>query len=346
MEKSKNIQNILSKRRIYFAVFICFAIVGFIYWKEYNAGGDKLESLNWSKKAFGYLFLGLVMMFFRDFAYMIRIRLLTDKKLNWRQSFNVILLWEFASAISPGVVGGSAVALFILEKEKIPIGKSTALVIITLIFDNLFYVILIPAVFLFIDINSLFPANLTSIANNGMNLFWMGYSVIFSLTIVLFLSVFYSPRIIEIIVEFIYRLPVLRKRKGKVDQFSQDIRKASDNLKGKSALFWLQLFGITLWSWFARFLVINCVLFAFIELHLFDHIVILGRQLVMWLVMLVTPTPGGSGMAEFAFSELFSDYVGGASLSAVGLALIWRTLSYYPYLLIGPLILPKWLKKN
>ena len=71
---------------------------------------------------------------------MFRIRLLTDNKIKWRNSFDVIMLWEFASALTPSVVGGSAVALFIVNKEIKNIGKATAIVMITALLDELFYI--------------------------------------------------------------------------------------------------------------------------------------------------------------------------------------------------------------
>lgn len=346
MEKEDEIKAVLSQRRIYAAIFICVLITAFIYYREFTNNTGNINAITWTWRAIFYLFIALVMMAFRDLAYMVRVRILTGKQLNWKQSFTVIMLWEFASAISPGVVGGSAVALFILQREKIPIGKSTALVIITLILDNLFYLLFIPAVFLFIDLNSLFPANLDWIANEGMTLFWLGYGLILAITIILALSVFYSPKIIHFFVRLLFKLPFLKKRKAKAEEFSRDIETASKELKHKKAPFWLQLFGATVWSWISRFLVVNFVLFAFIELQLIDHFMILARQLVMWLLMLITPTPGGGGMAEFAFSELFTDYILTVGISGASLALIWRTLSYYPYLAIGSILLPRWLRKR
>jgi uncharacterized protein (TIRG00374 family) len=61
--------------------------------------------------------------------------------------------------------------------------------------------------------------------------------------------------------------------------------------------------------------------------------------------MRISPTPGGSGVAEYAFGELMSDFSHSALLLA-GLALLWRLISYFPYLFIGALLLPKWLKKK
>lgn len=63
----------------------------------------------------------------------------------------------------------------------------------------------------------------------------------------------------------------------------------------------------------------------------------------MFVMMIISPTPGSSGVAEFIFSELLQD------LTPVGLgialAALWRLISYYPYLLIGVLVLPRWLRR-
>src|SRR5690606_7897917 len=111
---------------------------------------DILKSIDWTVQSFFWLLAAFAMMGVRDFGYMLRIRTLTDKQLSWKQSFYVIMIWEFASALTPGVVGGSAVAMFILNKEKISMGRSTAIVVITALMDNLFFILIVPLLLLFI----------------------------------------------------------------------------------------------------------------------------------------------------------------------------------------------------
>ncbi|MBK9637147.1 MAG: hypothetical protein IPO63_04785 [Bacteroidetes bacterium] len=49
---------------------------------------------------------------------MIRIRVLTDQYLDWKRAFIVIMLWEFSSGISLGMIGGGFIfAIFILNRE-------------------------------------------------------------------------------------------------------------------------------------------------------------------------------------------------------------------------------------
>lgn len=346
MKKPKNNANrLFSKRRIYLAILFCLIITGILFWAE-TRNTNLSYQITWTYRTFLFLGLGFVMMVFRDLAYIIRIRILTKKKLSWKQSFNTIMLWEFASALSPGVVGGSAAAIFILQRENIKLGKATTFVICTAILDNLFYIILIPCTLFFIPTESLFPENSDWLKAGGRAAFWIGYSSIVFVNLLLISSVFIQPKIIAFVVRLIYRLPFLRQKRQKGEQLIKDVKKASKLLKKESLLYWIRLFSVTVWSWISRFAVINCVLFAFLSLNWFDNLVILVRQLMMWVVMLITPTPGGSGMAEFLFTEIYADYVFTIGISGALLAIIWRIISYYPYLIIGSIILPKWLART
>ena len=114
----------------------------------------------------------------------------------------------------------------------------------------------------------------------------------------------------------------------------------SEALKGKKKDFWVKAFAATFFSWTARYWVVNFMLLAFLEVN--DHFLIYGRQLVMWVIMLISPTPGGSGVAELAFSGFLGEFTLGLG---VMFALLWRLISYYPYLFIGSIVLPNWLKR-
>lgn len=345
MSTHPDVSGLLSYRRIFLVLLICFALSAFLFYNEYSKSAVDWTLISVTPASILYLLLACLMMVFRDLAYMFRIGMLTDGLLGWKQRFNVILLWEFASAVTPGVVGGAAVAMFILEREKIPLGKSTALVIITAMLDNFFYLLLLPVLFLFISTEALFPAGLEAIRNGGLTIFWIGYGILAAVNLLLLSSIFIYPRLFGQLATFIYRLPILKKRMHKAEKFAHDIEVASRELQGKSPLFWIKLMLVTIWSWTSRYLVINFILLAFIEIGLLDHAIILGRQLVMWLVMLVTPTPGGSGMAEYLFGELLQDFIRNGAL-ALSLAFLWRLISYYPYLLIGSILLPRWLRKK
>ena len=305
---------------------------------------DVLSEINWSSSTFFWLFIAILCMVGRDFFYMWRIRLLTNQQLSWKKSFSVIMLWEFASALSPGVVGGAAVAMFILNKEKIALGRSTAIVIISTMMDNLFYVMMIPITFIFIKHVDLFPTHFSGSGAIEV-VFWTGYSLITVAAILLFLAIFVWPQLSKKLLGVLFSLPFLKRWKVAAVQTGTDIITTSLEMRKESILNWVKVYLVTCGSWISRYLVINSILQAFLNLSLYDHALILGKQFVLWLFMLVSPTPGASGVAEYAFGELLISFSGSALLLA-GMAVIWRLISYFPYLFIGAWILPRFLGKK
>jgi hypothetical protein len=309
-----------------------------------EALADTLTEANWTSQSILWIIVAVLFMIGRDLFYIIRIRLLTHKELGWKSGFYVIMLWELASALSPGVVGGAAVAMFILNREKIALGRSTAIVIVTAMLDNLFYVLMIPLVFLFIDQQDLFPRSTGSdLAVKWV--FWIGFSAILSVCLFLFASIFLAPKLASGFLSIVFRLPILKRWRENALQTGKDIEIASAEMSKEPFIYWLKVFGATCGSWISRYLVINTIFQAFLQLGFIDHIMILGKQLVLWLFMLVSPTPGGSGVAEYAFGELLSDFSSSALL-LTALAVLWRLISYFPYLFIGAVLLPRWIQKT
>ncbi len=303
-----------------------------------------IQSIDWTENTFFWLCMAVLMMVGRDFFYMLRIRILTKNKLSWYRSMITILLWEFASALSPGVVGGVAVAMFILNKEKIEIGRATAIVVITAFLDNLFYILLLLILLIFLQYDLLFPTK--SVVEPSLYvLFWTGYSIILLICLLIFTALFFRPRIVVKLVEIIFSLPFIKKWKSNALKTASSIELAANELKHERKGFWLKSFLATCGSWLSRYFVVNCIIAAFLPILITKHIFILAKQLVMWLFLLVSPTPGASGIAEYAFSELLVDLSSSALLLAA-LAIIWRLISYFPYLFIGVMILPKWMKKH
>ena len=302
-----------------------------------------IQSIDWTENTFFWLSMAVLMMVGRDFFYMLRIRILTKNQLSWYRSMITILLWEFASALSPGVVGGAAVAMFILNKEKIEIGRATAIVVITAFLDNLFYILLLPILLIFLQYDLLFQTK--SVGESSLYvLFWTGYSIMLLICLLIFIALFFQPRIVVKLVELLFSLPFIKKWKSNALKTASSIELAANELKHERKGFWIKSFLATCGSWLSRYFVVNCIIAAFLPISITKHIFILAKQLVMWLFLLVSPTPGASGIAEYAFSELLVDLSSSALLLAA-LAIIWRLISYFPYLFIGVMILPKWIKK-
>jgi len=307
---------------------------------------DVLSEINWTWASTAWIGVALLMMLLRDVAYMYRIRLLTDGVIKWRDSFNVIMLWEFASAVSPSLVGGTAVALFIINREGVNTGKSAAIVLTTALLDELFYVLTVPVVLLTVSTATLFPISLEKeffgLTLGTVGIFVFAYVVLAVYSALLIWGVFINPRGLKWLVIKLASMPFLRRWRHDAVQMGDEIIAASREFRGRGIVFWLKAYGATVLSWTGRFWVVNFIILAFTPVG--SHMLLYARQLVMFAILLLSPTPGGSGIAEFAFSGFFHDMI--PIGLAASLALIWRLISYYPYLFIGTIVLPRWLKRR
>ncbi|MDD4575382.1 MAG: lysylphosphatidylglycerol synthase transmembrane domain-containing protein [Bacteroidales bacterium] len=336
------IQSFFSAKRIIIPILIGLSVALFFVLKDFDV--QVFKAINFNFSFWTWIFLALVFVAIRDIAYMVRLRMLTDKKLNWLQSFQVIMLWEFASSLTPSVVGGSAIAMFIINQENISLGRSTAIVMITAIFDELFYIVSVPFFLLMAGFSNVFVKGSLSFIGMQMNvglLFLIGYFFIVLLVLILSYGVFFRPYQMRYILVSIFSIGFLKRWKFKATRTGNEIIIASREYKDKTFFYWLKLFGITFASWTSRFLVVNSIIAA-VSMNT-DHILVFARQLVMWVILLISPTPGGTGIAEFFFPVFLKEFI--PSGLAPALALLWRVFSYYPYIFIGIIVLPIWFRR-
>ncbi len=347
--QQRRILNLFALHRIIIPVIIGLAVIVFMIFNDIR--DHELGFMRIGLQSIAFFIVAILLVALRDLAYMYRIRLLTGNELSWKKSFQVIFLWEFASSVTPSVVGGSAIAVFILIKEKLGAGKSTAIVMVTALLDEMFYIIMVPVVFLFAGIEKLSVVGSTftflGVVFGPMGIFLVGYLFISILTILLSYGLFINPSAVKWLLVKITSITFFKRfRKGATETGDQIIL-SSQELKGKSLIFWLKAFGATFLSWTARFWVVNCLIMGFTGLISFpENLLIYARQLMMWVIMLVSPTPGGSGIAEYFFPVFLREFIAGQAgdLTTI-VAFAWRFLTYYPYLIVGALILPFWLRR-
>ncbi|MEJ2003627.1 MAG: lysylphosphatidylglycerol synthase transmembrane domain-containing protein, partial [Cyclobacteriaceae bacterium] len=259
-------------------------------------------------------------MLIKEGALIYRIRTLTNQELSWVSSIYVIILWEFASAVTPSVVGGTAVAVFILLKEKISLGKSLAYVMLTAILDNMFFVIAAPIALIFLG-EDIFPTATTG----SRVIFITSYSLIAIYTTIMSLALFWKPRLFKWILIKITSIKWLRKWRYAAYQHGNEVMWASSLIKGENFGYWVKISIATIIAWVARYSILNFLVAAYTKgLSLYDHMIIFGKHLILWIVMLISPTPGSTGTAEHFFMKFFNEYLFEFTLGA---ALLWRVVS-------------------
>src|SRR5690606_17129477 len=112
---------------------------------------------------------------------------------------------------------------------------------------------------------------------------------ILSITLFLFLAIFVFPHLASRFLGLLFRLPFLRRWREQALTTGKEIEITSGEMRREPLVHWLRVFATTCGSWICRYLVINLILQAFIGFGLLEHITILGKQLVLWLFMLVSP---------------------------------------------------------
>lgn len=274
----------------------------------------------------------------RDFGLAWRFHTIAYGDLSWKRAIRTDLMCAFTSAITPSVVGGSAMAIFYLNREGIEAGRATTLTLTTLFLDELFFVVFCPVVLLLLPMDDLF-GNMTLSENYFLGgvkvVFWVVYAGIFIWTAILYMAILRCPQGVSRLLHRLARVRWLGKLK--LDRTADNMVATSGWVKGRGNRWWLKVFGATTLSWFSRYFVVNALFWAFVPGT--DQLLVFGRQFVVWVVLMVSPTPGGSGISEWLFTNYYGDLIGAVGLAAI-LALVWRLLSYYIYLIIGVCLLP------
>ena len=326
-------------------IFIGLAVVAYMLHREFNPEAFGQVHLTW--RAAIWIPVALLLMFGRDLGYTLRLMTLSGGKIKFWKAFRVIMLWEFTSAITPSAVGGTSVAVVYVNQEGLSVGESTAVVMATSFLDELYFVLVFPIVLLLVGHAGLFGID-SAMARELQAFCWAGYGIKFGWTMLMGYGLFINPQGVKWLISNIFKLPILRRWQNGANRAGDDIVLSSAEFRRKPMSFWLKAFGSTACSWTSRFGVVNALLLAFFAVG--DHLVIFGRQLNMWIMMLVSPTPGGSGFAEYVFKQYLSEFipVEASMLGAVAVAfaLLWRLVTYYPYLFIGAVVFPRWVAQK
>jgi len=336
------IVNSLRPKRIIYPILIGLGVSAWMLFRNFNPQSFSFVHFSWY--TLFYLLIAVVMMFMRDLGYIYRIIIMTDKKLNFKQAFNIIMLWEFSSAVSPSVVGGTAPAIFFLSKEGISLGKSTAVILAAIFLDEMFFLVSLPVVYLIYGIN-IFPPESAAV-DSIRYAFYGGFAIIFVYTLFLTYALFINPFLFKSFISWVFLFPLLQRWRMRVRKSANQLIRTSRELKKKPASFWIKSSIATIFSWTGRYWVVNFLLLAFFheKYGIYDQFLIYGRQLTMWIILLITPTPGGSGVAEYIFNSFLIDFIPNETWGTT-LAIFWRLISYYPYLFIGVIVLPVWIRR-
>lgn len=322
-------------------VVIGLAMVVWLFNSEFNA--ESISEISFTPWTWMCIGLALLAVAGRDAGMAWRFRILTDGDLKWSRAINVTMLCEFTSAVTPSSVGGSALSMFFLRKEGINMGRSTTLTMTILFLDELFFVISTPIVFLLIPYDKLFGFGPRDFVEGIQIAFWIFYALIVLWTAVLFAGIILRPRWVKSMLVGLFRFKYLRRWLPAVTEFTDNMQSTAESLRSRRLRWWLNAFMATALSWVSRYLVINALMLGFVAAA--PQTVVFGRQIIMWTLLMFSPTPGGSGVSEWLFREYYGDMIHLVGIVMI-LALLWRLLTYYIYLAVGVILLPSFFRRK
>jgi len=323
-------------------------VVGFLLFRTLRVNGGwqavqgsvALEGWPWALAAL----IALVLV--RDFGYVLRLRYLSNRSLTWRQAIETTVLWEFASAITPGIVGGGAVAIWGLHRQGLSAGRSTAWVFSTALLDELLYVVAVPALLLYLG-SAAAPENFDNIL--GWGFFWLSWGLLLLLSVLIALGLFMAPLTTHRAISWVSQRRWLARWKSAIADFADDLETSSQEMKSLPARLWWAAIAATAASWSARFLSLVAVMAMVVApLSELDTLAIVARQLIMWVYLLISPTPGSSGIAEWLLDAFFSPWfaLSPSLIAPTTTILIWRMATHFVYLLLGVLVIPGWIRRT
>lgn len=322
--------------------FIGVAVVVWLFLDDFNP--DAWRLLHFDGRMVMAIMLAFVFVAGRDFGLTWRFRTITDGALSWRRALKVDIMCAFTSAITPSAVGGSALAVFYLNREGVSVGKATTLTLTTLFLDELFFVVFCPLLVFILPMDKLFGIGRPDVFLQSVEVvFWVVYAGIVIWTVILFTGILARPEWLEKAVVWLFGLRWLRRWQNGAQGMMTNMKAASAWVKTRSRSWWLEVFGATTLSWFSRYFVVNALFWGFVPAA--SGLLVFGRQFVVWVVLMISPTPGGSGVSEWLFTNYYGDLIGDLSVALV-IAMVWRILSYYLYLFTGACLAPSYFSKK
>lgn len=341
MDDSKALK-VLNPRSVWLPILLGLCIVVYLAYQDDQFSAENLRKF----QDFSLSFLPLLLMviLFKDGLNAFRVGLLSHHEVSFYPALRVVLLWEFAIAVTPPVLGAAAVLIFIIFKEGQSLGKAIAYALLLATLDNLFFLTASPLAIWFSSGEVLPRVEQSNdlLSENIPQIFWFSYFSIALYTLFMLSALLLFPKTVRKLLEGLMNFKGLKRWKAGVMKQSDELVLASQVLKGQSFFHWFKLLLATYGVWILKYAIVSVWINGFQALTLGDHLLMIGRHVALWLVMLVSPSPGNAGTAEFIFPVFYQEFAGGYTFTS---SILWRLSTYYPYLIVGVLLLPKWWKK-
>lgn len=332
--------------RILLPVLIGLGVVGYLLWKKFDPVA--FAKIEWNHHTAVWLIAGMVFLVFRHLAYALRLYIITQGTFTYFKCIELIFIFEFSTAIAPTQVGGAAVAIVVLSQEKLSAARTATVVLLKVVLDSLFFLVTLPLLALFIGPVMIRPGLESFAELDSWGIAFVASYIGMALYSGMFIyGLLIHPHGARRLLDWATRARFMRRFREKATHLGDEFVLSSRDLQHQPRSFFLQAIGATTAAWLSKFLMMSCLIIAFvpdISRDLITQLTIYSRLEAMFVITAFSPTPGGSGLAEAAFEGFFNDFITGTGTALI-VAFVWRLMAYYTYLVLGLIIIPNWLRK-
>jgi glycosyltransferase 2 family protein len=247
--------------------------------------------------------------------------------LRYRDMFRIALGAELGAAISPPLIGGTAVKTCMLMQKGFSGGTALSLTALESMEDGLFFLIMVP---LALTLSSswdlpMIQGLLSRIRHTSLPMFLAGSGVACSVVLVLA-----QPRSRTVLMRF----PSAARLASILGAIYHNIIQTWSTIifKGKSVF--ALTFALTAVQWICRYSIISLLLMGFgLPVR---PVLYMALQVLVFALMSFIPTPGGAGGAEAVFYLFYRPFLTADSIAAVTMG--WRFLTFYFLLLLAAVL--------
>lgn len=256
-------------------------------------------------------------------------------------ALEIVVSSTFVAAITPSSIGGEPLRIHLLNQNRMPVGKATAVVLGERLLDAVLILIIAPfSLHLFHGIMSAPTLDIVLISGEILliaGLIFVLYAVLRPHSI---------KRAINILMGWIIRLGG-KKAGSKLYKLSESIDLEIDEFhksirifftEGRAGLFYGSIY--TVMFWIVEFSLLPVILLGFNQAPSVK--IAFAAQVILMIILIVPLTPGSSGVAELSAISLFSVFVP-ANILGIAVA-AWRAFTFYANLILGGFVSFKLLK--
>ncbi|WP_414041193.1 YbhN family protein [Acidithiobacillus sp. M4-SHS-6] len=271
------------------------------------------------------LLAGLMLLSWGFEAQRLRILLrLVGEVVGLPKALGMVMAAEFAGAATPGATGMAATYALLLKRRGMDIGSAAGLVAVIVVFDLAFFGTFLPLAALWIAVQ---PQAVPG-AQRLLAVIFTG-AAFAALALLLLHRYHHGARIL--VDRVLGHLPIYARRRYAIARSTVQFLRALRVLRNMTWRSRWDLYVLSAGFWLPRYVVLWVAISQVTERVGFPYLLIvqgilnLGGQMIF--------LPGGAGGVGAAYAVLLSPYMSGRDIGFT--LLIWRTFTYYWYLLVG-----------